>query len=271
MKITFIGGGNMATALIGGLLKGAVAAGDISVVEPDAQKCAQLHSEFGVNAAHDLSLASGADVVLLAVKPQQLREVCQQLSAHVTPSTLIISIAAGIRLQDIQRWLGGHSKLVRVMPNTPALVGAGVSGIFAADAVDEQGRQQAATILNAVGSVVWLDNEDQIDSVTAVSGSGPAYVFYFIEALQAAAEAQGFKPEAARQLALETFAGSLKLALNSAEDVAVLRARVTSKGGTTERAIKTMDEQEIKASIALAVAGAAERSREMAEELGKQG
>lgn len=271
MKITFIGGGNMATALIGGLVKGAVAGNDICVVEPDARKCEQLKTDFGVAAAMDLALAANSDVVVLAVKPQQLREVAQQLSTYLSTNTMVISIAAGIRLQDLQRWLAGHGKLVRVMPNTPALVGAGVSGIFAAAAVDAAGRSQAATILEAVGSVVWLDTEEQIDSVTAVSGSGPAYVFYFIEALQAAAEAQGFAAEAARELALQTFAGSLKLALNSPDEVSVLRAKVTSKGGTTERAIKVMESEGIKASIQLAVEGAAERSREMAEELGKQG
>lgn len=269
MKITFIGGGNMATALIGGLQRQAPGVHDIAVVEPDAAKCGELAQQFGVRAAMDLQLAAGADVVVLAVKPQQLRDVALGLAPLLAPATLVISIAAGIRLADLQRWLGGHDRLVRVMPNTPALVGAGVSGVFAAAAVDAEGRAAAEAILAAVGSVVWVDTEGQIDAVTAVSGSGPAYVFYFIESLQAAAEAQGFAPAAARQLALETFAGAVRLAQHSPEEAAVLRARVTSKGGTTERAIGIMDDAGLKATIARAVDGAAERSRELADMLGK--
>lgn len=268
MKITFIGGGNMATALIGGLQRQAPGLHQIAVVEPDEAKCRQLEQEFQVRAAMNMQLAGGCDVLLLAVKPQQLREVAQQLQGLLSPSTLVISIAAGIRLQDLQRWLGGHARLVRVMPNTPALVGAGVSGIYAVPAVDQAGRDAAAAILSAVGSIVWLDEEAQIDAVTAVSGSGPAYVFYFLESLQEAAERQGFDAATARQLALETFAGAIRLAQDSPEAPATLRARVTSKGGTTERAISIMETAGIKTSIAEAVDGAAERSRELAQVLG---
>lgn len=268
MKITFIGGGNMATALIGGLNAQAAGAHSISVVEPDSAKCLQLAADFAVTAADRLDLAQGCDVLVLAVKPQQLRDVAVSLLPHLRPTTLVISIAAGIRLADLQRWLGGHVQLVRVMPNTPALVGAGVSGIYAVPAVNDAGRAIAQAILSAVGSVVWLNEEEQIDAVTAVSGSGPAYVFYFIESLQAAAQAQGFAPDIARRLALETFAGAVKLAQTSIEDAAELRAKVTSKGGTTERAIAIMEVAAIKAGIAEAVAGAAERSRELAVILG---
>lgn len=268
MKITFIGGGNMASALIGGLQRQAAGAHEIAVVEPGADKCAQLSVEFGVVAGFRMDLATGCDVVVLAVKPQQLREVAASLLPHLSPSTLVISIAAGIRLADLQRWLGGHEQLVRVMPNTPALVGAGVSGVYAVPAVGEAGRAAAQAILSAVGSVVWLDAEEQIDGVTAVSGSGPAYVFFFIESLQEAALAQGFDAEAARRLALETFAGAVKLALDSPDSAAVLRERVTSKGGTTERALAIMQQAGIKQAIVQGVAGAAERSRELAVILG---
>ena len=269
MNITFIGGGNMATALIGGLLKGAVTGAEIRVIESDADKAAALASQFGVSAGADAALVDGAEVLVLAVKPQQLRAVAQALAPRLQPAQLVISIAAGIRLADLQRWLGGHGRLVRVMPNTPALIGAGVSGVFAAAAVDAAGRAAAQSILEAVGTVVWLDAEAQIDAVTAVSGSGPAYVFYFIESLQAAAEAQGFDRAAARQLALETFSGAVKLAQSSSEELASLRAKVTSKGGTTERAISIMEAAGVKQSIGKAVAGAAQRSQELAEELGR--
>lgn len=268
MNICFIGGGNMATALIGGLQRQAAGQHQIAVVEPDADKCQQLASQFGVQAAWQLDLAAGSDVLVLAVKPQQLREVAYSLQQYIAPTTLVISIAAGIRLADLQRWLGGHARLVRVMPNTPALVGAGVSGVYAAPEVDAAGRAAAEAVLSAVGSVVWVGEEDQIDAVTAVSGSGPAYVFYFIESLQEAAEKQGFDGETARRLALETFVGAVRLAQDSPESPATLRARVTSKGGTTERAISIMETAGVKPAIAEAVDGAAERSRELAAVLG---
>lgn len=269
MIITFIGGGNMATALIGGLSQNEAGDFDIRVIEPDAAKRELLVQNFGATTADAVSLAEGSDVVLLAVKPQQLREVSRTLASFLQPKTLVISIAAGIQLIDLQRWLDGHDKLVRVMPNTPALVGQGVSGVYAAESVSAADKSAAETILKAVGSVVWLNREDQIDAVTAVSGSGPAYVFYFIEALQAAAEEQGFGASVARQLALETFAGAIKLAQESEEDPAELRARVTSKGGTTERAIGILEAAGVRSAISQAVDGAAERSRELAEILGR--
>ena len=268
MKITFIGGGNMATALIGGLTRQAAQAHQIAVVEPGEDKCAQLAADFGVTAAFRMDLVTGSEVVVLAVKPQQLRAVAADLLPHLAASTLVISIAAGIRLADLQRWLGGHEQLVRVMPNTPALVGAGISGVYAMPAVGDGGRAAAQTILSAVGSVVWVQTEEQIDAVTAVSGSGPAYVFYFIESLQEAALAQGFDADTARRLALETFAGAVKLALDSPESPAILRERVTSKGGTTERALAVMQQAGVKAAIQSGVAGAAQRSRELAALLG---
>jgi pyrroline-5-carboxylate reductase len=197
-------------------------------------------------------------------------DVARLLRAHLADQ-LIISIAAGIRLGDLTRWLGGYSKLVRVMPNTPALVRAGISGLCAAPSVSDADRAQAGQIMGAVGATLWLETEAQIDAVTAISGSGPAYVFYFIEALQQAALELGFDPEAARRLALQTFAGSVQLATQSEEAPAVLRARVTSKGGTTERAIAVMDAESLRAIVARATRAAAERSRELGDELGKAG
>ena len=269
MKVTFVGGGNMASALIGGLLQGVVNAAELAVIEPDEARAAQLAATFGVRAAFSADLMDDADVIVLAVKPQQLRAVAQGLAERLRPGQLVVSIAAGIRLADLSRWLGGHQRLVRVMPNTPALVGAGVSGVYAPEVIDAAGREQVTAILAATGRVVWVDSEDRIDAITAISGSGPAYVFYFIEALQQAAEQLGFDADSARSLALGTFDGAVKLALTSPDSPAVLRAKVTSKGGTTERALHIMQEAALPEIIARAAAGAATRSQELAVMLGQ--
>jgi pyrroline-5-carboxylate reductase len=269
MNITFIGGGNMASAMVGGLLQQGWDAGDIRVIEivPEARE--RLAREFGVATAPAISRESvTAESIVLAVKPQQMREVARLLRPQLL-TQLVISIAAGIRAADLARWLGGYTRLVRVMPNTPALVRAGISGLYASSAVDEADRARAESIMRAVGTTLWLESEAQVDAVTAISGSGPAYVFYFIEALQRAAVDLGFAPDAARRLALQTFAGSARLALEGKEEVAVLRARVTSKGGTTERAIAAMEADGLPGIVARATRAAAERSRELGEELGK--
>ena len=208
-----------------------------------------------------------ADCVVLAIKPQQMREAAAQL-APLIQNTLVITIAAGIRGSDLSRWLGGHQRIVRVMPNTPALVLAGISGLYAMPGVSAEDRAHAESILGAVGETVWVEQESDIDAVTAVSGSGPAYVFYFIEALEQAARDVGLNAATARQLAIATFTGASKLAAQSSEDAATLRARVTSKGGTTERALASMEADKIKAAISRAVTAAAERSRELGDELG---
>ena len=179
---------------------------------------------------------------------------------------LVITIAAGIRSSDLSRWLGDYARIVRAMPNTPALVQAGISGVFAAAGVSGEDRAKAETILSAVGETMWLEHEAQLDAVTAVSGSGPAYVFYFIESLQKAAEALGFTNAQARQLALATFSGAVKLAVSSDEAPAALRARVTSKAGTTERALQVLETEQVQQSIARAVALAQQRSRELGDE-----
>jgi pyrroline-5-carboxylate reductase len=264
--LTFIGGGNMAAALIGGLIQRGFSAGDIHVVEHTAARREQLVAEFGVRVHAEASPEALTGRVILAVKPQQMRDVATALAPHAA-GRLFVSIAAGIRLNDLARWLGGHARLVRCMPNTPALVGAGVTALFASAGALDSDRADAQTLLGAVGSVLWVADEVALDAVTALSGSGPAYVFYFLEALAEAGAALGLPETDARKLALETVAGAARLA-QGGEDPALLRARVTSKGGTTERALSIMADEGFKPLIARALAGAAERSRELGEQLG---
>lgn len=268
MKLGFIGGGNMAAAMIGGLLQKGFAREDIVVAEQQAERRAWMASEFGVNVVDNAREALGAAIVILAVKPQQLHAALSDLPA-LPPPQLIVSIAAGVRASDISRWLHGHPTVVRAMPNTPALVGAGISGLYALPAVSQPQRDQATKLLEAVGSVVWVDSESQIDAVTAISGSGPAYVFLFIEALEQAAIDLGLSVETARQLTLHTFLGASALAIKDNSTPAELRARVTSKGGTTERGILALEEGGVKYAIGLAARAAAERAQEMGMLLGK--
>lgn len=268
MNICFIGGGNMATALIGGLLAKSMAATQISVVEINAENRARLQRDFAVRAVEDLGAGiAGSDIIVFAVKPQQLREVMQQL-APLLNGQLLLSIAAGIRAVDLARW-SGSQLVARAMPNTPALIQSGMTGLYALPTVSSAQRAQAQDILSAVGETLWLDNETMLDAVTAISGSGPAYVFYLIEALQQAACELGFDNEQARRLSLATFLGASKLAASSAEEVSVLRARVTSKNGTTERALLSLADNRVAEHIAQAAKAAQIRSREMGDELGK--
>jgi pyrroline-5-carboxylate reductase len=270
MKLTFIGGGNMASALIGGLLSQGYERNRIQVVEMSAEAREKLEKNFRVKAFSGFAEFALGDVVVLAVKPQQLRDVAQQLSP-LLKRELVISIAAGIRTADLSRWLNGYEFVVRVMPNTPALVRSAISALYAMPAVSQSQKETAENILRAVGETLWTSDESQMDGITAVSGSGPAYVFYFLEALTEAALELGFDPKDARKLALATFSGAIKLAAESQEDFASLRARVTSKGGTTERALQTMEAAGLKDSIVRAIHAAAERSEEMGRELGKDG
>lgn len=258
----------MASALIGGMLQRGFQASAIRVVEVSAEARERMQKQFGVSADAAVDAAIEEDVVVLAVKPQQMRDVAHGIQPHLR-SQLVISIAAGIRTADLSRWLANHGRIVRAMPNTPALLRAGISGLYAAPQAGKADVEAAQRILQAVGAVVVLDREEQIDGVTAVSGSGPAYVFYFIEALQQAAAELGFSPEQARTLAQETFTGAVKLAAESAEPVQTLRARVTSKAGTTEAALKSMDASEVKRRIVEAIHAAARRSKELGDEFGK--
>ncbi len=271
MRIAFIGGGNMATALIGGLVAAGRAASHFIVVEPmDAQR-ARLSERFPGIAVHanvaDAPL-QGVTLVVLAVKPQQMREACAALSPSVQGVRAVLSIAAGTRSRDISRWLGGYPRVLRAMPNTPALIGAGITGVHAPPAVDATGRDAANAVLAAAGEVVWCDEEAMLDAVTGVSGSGPAYVFYCLEALEQAAKDLGFTSGDARKLAYATFDGAVKLAQVSAADLRTLRAQVTSKGGTTERGIAALERAGVREAIIQAAKAAAARATELGDAAG---
>ena len=269
LKIAFIGGGNMATALIGGLAGKLTAASNIHVVDPNADALAKLRQQFGVSAALQIDAGvSNADVIVLAVKPQQMKEVAAQLQAHVA-SQLVLSIAAGIRTIDLSRWLNGHRAIVRTMPNTPALIGKGITGMAAMGGVNEEQRAAADAIMRAVGATVWLSDEALIDPVTAVSGSGPAYVFYFIEAMQQAAQEMGLSAEQGKELAIATFVGASQLAAQSPDPVSAVRDRVTCKVGTSYAALTSMEVSGVKEAIVRALKAAAERGRQLGEEFGR--
>jgi pyrroline-5-carboxylate reductase len=272
MITTFIGGGNMATALIGGRITAGASPRDFRVVEPlEAQRTALASRFAGVAlfAAISRDAVAGAEIVVFAVKPQQMREAAQALAPHVADVPVVLSIAAGIRSADLSRWLGGYARIVRAMPNTPALVGAGISGLWTAPALDAAARDTAAAVLRAGGDVLWFDDEALLDAVTAVSGSGPAYVFYLLEAMENAAIDVGLAPAHARKLAYATVAGGMALAQKSDADPATLRAQVTSKGGTTARAIDTLERLGVKDAFVAAIRGAAARAKELGDEFGR--
>lgn len=270
--IVFIGGGNMATALAGGMLAAGTPAAQVRIVEPSAEQRARLAARFPgvvVFEATGEDCLRAAQLVVLAVKPQQMREACTTLAPHVRDVGALLSIAAGTRIADISRWLGGYPRVIRAMPNTPALVGAGISGMYAAPGVDAGAREAAEAVLRAAGDVLHCEREAMLDPVTGVSGSGPGYVFYLLEALETAAREAGFGAADARRLALATFAGSVKLAQASATDFATLRAQVTSKGGTTERGIAALVAGDVKGAIGRAVQDATRRAVEMGDAFGR--
>ncbi|MFN4324603.1 MAG: pyrroline-5-carboxylate reductase [Azonexus sp.] len=268
MKIVFLGGGNMANALIGGMVKQGFAACDIDVIDPGAEARARLHASYGVNCHASAETAPAApDILVLAVKPQQMKEAVAPLVGKLG-NALVISIAAGLDMTTLSRWLGGHRTIVRCMPNTPALIGAGITGLCALPGVTAGQRATADRVLKAVGTTLWINDEAQIDGVTALSGSGPAYVFLFIEALQQAAAELGFTPEQGRQLAIETVQGAAALAAQSSEPASILRERVTSKGGTTEAALKVMAERGVKEGIVAGCKAAEARGKELGKLLG---
>lgn len=269
MRITFLGGGNMAAALIGGMKEKGFSAAGIQVIELNGEVRDALTEKFGVRCTGAVDEASlNCEVLVLAVKPQQMREAVAPLVGQLG-NQLVISIAAGLRVADIARWLGNYGRIVRTMPNTPALIGAGITGLYAAPDVDAEQRQLADTILAAVGSTVWVEDEAQVDAVTAISGSGPAYVFYFIEALESAALELGFDLPSARKLALETTLGAARLAARSDDAPAILRERVTSKGGTTEAALRSLEGDAVRTAISRAAQAAAARGRELGVQLGQ--
>lgn len=269
VRISFLGGGNMASALIGGLVDSGVDATAIQVVDRLPESCERLTERFGVRTVTAIDDAFiDCDLVVLSVKPQQMKEAIAPLLGQLT-GQLVVSIAAGLRLIDLSRWLGGHRRLVRCMPNTPALIGAGVSGLYADPSVDAPGRDAAESVMKAVGSVVWVERESLIDAVTAVSGSGPAYVFRFIEALEAGGCSLGLDAATARRLAIDTMVGAARLAAASDEPPGVLRERVTSKGGTTEAALASMAASGVFDAIVRAITAAEARGRELGVALGR--
>jgi pyrroline-5-carboxylate reductase len=281
MIICFIGGGNMASAMLGGLVKQGVSPQQLRVVEIDDANRKRLESQgFVVFAQQDMEAILGCDVIVLAVKPQQMKEVAEQLGPQLSAGQIVLSIAAAIRLMDLARWLGhqntrslGHQNtgivLVRAMPNTPALIGAGITGLYSFLPLTDGQQKNVEAVMNAAGTFVWIRSEEDMDAVTAVSGSGPAYFFYFIEALEQAGKELGLSEQTARQLALETALGAARLAHDSTETPATLRERVTSRNGTTERALLSMQANHVKEHIITAAKAAAARSREMGDELGK--
>lgn len=266
----FIGGGNMARSLIGGLIAREVPASSIRVAEPAEAARAALEADFGVTTFDaGAKAADGAGIWVLAVKPQVLRQVCEALAPLARAQRpLVVSVAAGITSTQIARWLGGGEgadapAIVRCMPNTPALLGAGVTGLFATPAVDAQGREQAQALLSSAGATVWIDDEAKMDAVTGVSGSGPAYVFLLAEAMEDAAKRQGLPDDAARTLVLQTILGAARMLTESDAPPAELRRRVTSPGGTTQAAIETFEAGGLRELVDRAISNAAERGRQL--------
>jgi pyrroline-5-carboxylate reductase len=263
--LAFIGGGNMATALISGLTRRGLPGERIVVADPVPEVLRQLHADYGIRpAADNLSAVTHAQIVILAVKPQFLRAVAAQIAPHLAPHALIISIAAGIPHIALTRWLGAHTTVIRTMPNRPAFNGYGATALYAPAAVGAEHRTVAQAIMAAVGITVWVEQESQLDTVTALSGSGPAYFFLLMEALEAAAQARGLPATVAHELTLQTAFGAAQMAQQSLEPLAKLREQVTSKGGTTAAALAVFETAGLRAIVAQAVAAADLRSGELA-------
>jgi pyrroline-5-carboxylate reductase len=271
--LAFIGGGNMASSLIGGLIADGWPAAQMIVAEPDIERAQALSGQFGVRlCAHNREAAAQANVIILAVKPQVLADVAQELAPEIQRTRpLVVSIAAGVQVKDLHRWLGGGElAIVRTMPNTPALLRTGATALYANSHTHAAQRDLAETLLRAVGVTVWVKEETALDSVTALSGGGPAYFFLLMEALQHAGEQLGLDAATARLLTLQTALGAAKMAIESHDSPATLRARVTSPGGTTERAIATFESHGLRETVAAALQAASARSHELGEWLGNQ-
>lgn len=263
MRIAFLGGGNMALALIGGIVRAGIPGEMIVVSDPHEEKRMRLTQEFGVHAFDGAGeWLSRADVIVLAVKPQKLEDCCRNAASFIRDDALVLSIAAGVSIAAIASWLG-HEKIVRAMPNTPARVSSGVTGVFAPAAVDETGKKVVQTILASVGDVLWVAREEDLHVVTGGSGSGPAYVFLFMEALAQALQDEGMDEATARRMALGTVEGAARLARESGEPFAALRESVTSRGGTTARALEVFEAEDLRGTMARAVKACIARSKEM--------
>lgn len=257
----FVGGGRMGEALIAGALSSGRPADSIVVVEASASRCSELTNRYAVTATQSVAALVGSTTVILAVKPQQIAEVCHEIADQLLPNALVVSVAAGTTIAALASALPGHP-IVRVMPNTPALIGRGMSAVCIGDGVSDDDLADLLGLLRSVGEVVVVD-ESQMDAVTAVSGSGPAYAFYLAEAMESAGQSLGLSPEVARQLVAQTLAGAGDLLARSQRDPAALRADVTSPGGTTQAAIASLDHDAVHGAIERAVLAAADRSREL--------
>lgn len=270
-RITFIGGGNMGSAIAGGLIAKGAPAASLRVAEPSAEqreRLAALHPGIGLHAQIDAAALAGAQAVVFAVKPQQMRDAATAAAALIARVPVVLTIAAGVRCADLARWLGGYARIVRAMPNTPSLIGAGISAFYATPAARDHAAV-AEEILRGCGDVLPVADERALDAVTGISGSGPAYVFYFLEALERAGRELGFAATDARRLAYATFDGSIRLALATDDDAGSLRARVTSKGGTTARAVEVLDAARAGDALVAAVKAAALRATELGDEFGR--
>lgn len=268
--ICFIGAGNMSLSLMGGLLASGYPKDKILATDPSADRRQEVTQSLGIPCLEsNTETAAQADIILLAVKPQQLEPVCKELADTVkAKGALVISIAAGVRTSDIAFWLGGEAAIVRTMPNTPALIRSGATGLFATASVSDTQKDQAENILRAAGLTVWVPQESDLDIVTAISGSGPAYYFLFMEAMQAAGQKLGLDESTARLLTIQTAFGAAKMALESPDDCATLRQKVTSPNGTTEKAIQTFEQHDLRAIIEEAMTAAKDRAISLADELG---
>ena len=268
-RIVFVGAGNMAGALMGGLIARGASPASLSAIDPSAEQRAAVQARLGVRtfAAPDASNLA-ADVIVLAVKPQHMKDAISAMGGLIgTP--LLISVAAGVRAADLSRWLGGYRRIVRTMPNTPALLGLGATGLAQLPGGDADDRVLAESILSAVGQVVWVDDESHLDALTALSGSGPAYVFRMIEAMTEGGMKLGLSADQSKTLALQTMLGAATLAAQSDEPASVLRERVTSKGGTTAAALAVMEARDVSGLMADAMAAAQKRSQELGDEFGR--
>jgi len=268
--LCFIGAGNMAKSLIGGLIASGYSKEHIIATDPTEAQRNQVTETFGIDCLGDNNAAiERADIIILAVKPQILQTVCKSIQNSVqSQKPLIISVAAGIRSSDIDRWLGGNQAIVRTMPNTPALIQSGATGLFANAHVSSEQKEQAEHIMRAAGLTIWVDEEQKIDAVTALSGSGPAYYFLFMEAMENAAQDLGLDAKTAHLLTMQTAFGAAKMVLESRDDCATLRKNVTSPNGTTEQAINTFEAEGLRDTVAKAMQAANRRAQELANELG---
>ena len=267
--IGFIGSGNMAYALIKGLIDDGFDANNINVSDPNIELLEKRKSELGVSTYSDnLSLLMHSDVVVFAVKPQVLSAVCHELKNKANPSQLFVSIVAGIRSKDINRWLGGNFSLVRTMPNTPALFQSGVTGLYANELVTKEQKKSVNLLLSSVGECFWVNEENLIDAITAISGSGPAYFFLLMQSMKQAAIALGLDEKTAESLSIQTSLGASIMATNSGKDPKTLRAEVTSLKGTTQAAIEAFQDQNFEGIVAAATRAAYDRARELSKELG---